>query len=58
MKSTVKASIGFALILVGLGWLGVKIVCALGPNIMLKSFMETSGAMLSFSEVYASQCNK
>ena len=53
MNSTIKAFIGFALILIGLGWLGVKIICIQGP-----SFMHKSGVMLSFSEVYTSQCRK
>ena len=51
MNSTVKASIGFALIILGLGWIGVRVICLQGPNIMYKG-----GVMISFDAIYSSQC--
>jgi len=53
MNSTLKASISALVVLVGLGWLGVRLVCIKGPDIVHKS-----GVTLSFSEVYSSQCGK
>lgn len=57
MTSTIKASISFALAIAGLGWIGLGLLCRIGPNPSPLIYREPAFSILrSMNGIYSSHC--